>query len=632
MCGIAGFFSKQEGVDPTLVQRMVQRLHHRGPDGHGESVSNDRTCVLGHARLAIVDLSDRGQQPFVSADGNRLLTCNGEIYNYPELRRSLEQQGHAFSSNCDSEVILHLYQRYGADCVEHLDGMFAFAIYDSVKGELFCARDPVGKKPLVYAETPDGFGFASEIPALIDLPGIDLTPDPEAIGLYLLRNLRHIPEPWTYYKGIRKLRPGHAMIVRAGQVVRQWRYWSPRFVTKSVAPEELLAQFDEAVEKRRMADVEIGALLSGGVDSSAIVDALSRSGHAGLRTYAFGGSEDDEELERAETMATRLGTRHSSFVFDADKHHDYFKRLLTLQGEPIMALPLTHAYGLFEAIHADGIKVVMTGHGADEVFFGYDGAEAAAALARFGMIAPPRLMRPLAAIMKSLGVARFADAAIVLGADPGHRKSALYIDEAADVWPAFLSADARKSISSTLVNDWVDPFFEGGAPEEFIDEAAFVGLMSENDHAVTIAGDLPAMAHGVEVRCPFLDRNLLETAISIPYTSKVARINGRPQGKLILKEALRGRLPDDVLRAPKRGFGYHVQERDILRGPWKERVSDAFDTFDDVGGLLDPDRVRAAKKAFDQGRDVPAITIAKLYALTQSQQLSRNELGPVAGS
>jgi len=149
---------------------------------------------------------------------------------------------------------------------------------------------------------------------------------------------------------------------------------------------------------------------------------------------------------------------------------------------------------------------------------------------------------------------------------------------------------------------------------------------------VTIAGDLPAMAHGVEVRCPFLDRNLLETAISIPYTSKVARINGRPQGKLILKEALRGRLPDDVLRAPKRGFGYHVQERDILRGPWKERVSDAFDTFDDVGGLLDPDRVRAAKKAFDQGRDVPAITIAKLYALTQSQQLSRNELGPVAGS
>lgn len=620
MCGIAGFFAKRGGVEPLLVDQMANRLRHRGPDGTGIATSENGSCVLGHARLAIVDLSDRGRQPFVSEGGILTLTCNGEIYNYPTLRRNLEQKGHVFQSDCDSEVILHLYQRYGVDCLDHLDGMFAFAIFDAARGELFCARDPIGKKPLVYAETPGGFAFASEIPALYGVPGIDLSPDPESVALYLLRNLRHIPEPWTYYKGIRKLRPGHAMIVKDGTVIRSWPYWTPRFDPEPIEPEEVLELFDRAVDKRRMADVEIGALLSGGVDSSAIVDQLSRLGDSGVRTYAFGGSNDDEELERAQSMADRLGTRHRSFVFDPDKHHDHFDRILSLHGEPIMALPLTHAYGLFEAIREDDLRVVLTGHGADEIFFGYDGAEAAAAMARLGVVVPGWLARSASKVFSG----RLGDAAIALGGATGKRKSALYIDEAEHVWSTYLSQNARQSLSPGLIDTWIDPLFAEGAPAEFIDEAAFIGLMSENDHAVTIAGDLPAMAHGVEVRCPFLDTSLVEAAIRIPFNLKVARVGGEPCGKLILKKSLANRLPEDVLSAPKRGFGYHVQESDVLREQWRERVADTFEALDDLGGMIDPDKARTALTRFNKDQGVPAITVAKLYALARFQDTAHS--------
>ncbi len=615
MCGIAGFLASNGSADTSLVERMVAQLAHRGPDGNGVATSANGACTLGHARLAIVDLSERGRQPFVSENGTLLLTCNGEIYNYPDLRRSLEQQGHVFRSDCDSEVILHLYQRHGTDCLDHLDGMFAFALYDATTGTLFCARDPVGKKPLAYTEVASGFAFSSELPALFDVPGADLNADPQAIGLYMLRNLRHFPEPWTFYRGLRRLRPGYAMTVRGGRVDKQWRYWTPRFDPEAVTPEDILTRFDEAVDKRRMADVEIGALLSGGIDSSAIVDELVRLDDSGIRTYAFGGTEDDEELERARFMADRLGTRHRSFVFDAARHHDHFDKLLALHGEPVMALPLTHAYGLFETIREDGLKVVMTGHGADEVFYGYDGAHASAALARLTTLMPGGISALLGRGLTVAGSGRMRDAGLVLGSTPGKKKAALYKDEAGDIWPQILSSDALSVCNAAAVDDWLSPVFGDRPPEEFIDEAAFAGLMTENAHAVTIAGDLPAMAHGIEVRCPFLDRTLLETALRTPYERKVGKVNGTPTGKIILKDALSGRLPAEVLSAPKRGFGYHVQEDEVLRGAWKEQVDDAFSDMDGLGGLLNADGVRSLKSAFDRRAGIPAITIAKLYAL-----------------
>lgn len=626
MCGIAGISLKSKGspLEPAL-RGMVKRLHHRGPDGQGIFVADNGSCGLAHARLAIVDLSQRGAQPISSANGKLVLVCNGEIYNYPTLRAALEQQGRRFQSDCDSEIILHLYELYGEDCVERLEGMFAFALYDAEKDILFCARDPMGKKPFVYAAIESGIAFASDIPALMILPGVNTSIDPEATALYLLRNLRHIPDPWTFYKGIRKLPPGHAVTIRAGRIERCWRYWRPSLGQKSVSPQELIDQLDHAVSRRRMADVEIGALLSGGVDSTAIVDSLIRQGATNIRTYAFGRDKDDEELVRARRAADMLGTRHREFYFDAERQHDYFDAILSHHGEPIMALPLTHAYALFEAVHEDGIKVVVAGHGADEIFFGYPGFNRMGLLTRFMGAMPGHILRPFArALSRSPFTGPIHEAFLVMSEKAGRRKEALYRDEASAIWPRLFAADTIDDLPVDLVSSWVSPWFSDNPPDTYIDEAAFLGLMQENSHAVTISGDLPAMANSVEVRCPFLDREVVEMALRIPFREKISGLRDHGHNKKVLKRALASRLPDDLLYAPKRGFGYYVQEDDVLRGPWKERVDAAFSTFDDLGGILNTPAIQTLKSDFDEGHDVDACLIAKLYAIQRSRILSTN--------
>lgn len=624
MCGIAGMSTYDRAPSMvSILNRMMTCLRHRGPDGHGIFESDNGTSGLAHTRLAIVDLSERGRQPITIGDEKTALVCNGEIYNYHELRRSLEQKGRQFYSDCDSEVILHLYEIYGERCIEHLEGMYAFALYDNTKNILFCARDPLGKKPFVYAHTSSGIAFASEIPALLDVPGVDTSIDPEAVALYLLRNLRHIPDPWTFYKGIRKLPPGHAMIIRAGQIEKCWRYWNPSFEQKTVSPEEILDQFDHAVNRRRMADVEIGALLSGGVDSTAIVDSLIRQGVTNIRTYAFGLDKSDEELARARRAAGMLKTRHREFYFNPDKQHDHFDTVLSRLGEPIMALPLTHAYALFEAIHNDGIKVVMAGHGADEIFYGYPGFNRMGLLSNFMDKAPGQLFRSFSKLLAKIPFRRsIHEAFLVMSEQAGHRKESLYKNEAAKIWPALFGADTMHCLSKDIIESWVSPWFPKNAPGSYIDEAAFLGLAQENCHAVTIAGDLPAMANSVEVRCPFLDRGVVEMALHIPYKDKVSGYRDNGNNKKILKRALASRLPNDLLYAPKRGFGYYIQEEEVLRGPWKERVDASFADFDDLSGMFNSSTIQQLKSDFDARRGVDASLIAKLYAIQRSQSLA----------
>ncbi len=374
MCGIAGLaFAAPVPDMEAVLANMMAVVRHRGPDEEGLLVDSSQRAGIAHTRLSIVDLSPRGRQPLWNEDRTIAAVCNGEIYNYRDLRRELEAKGHRFASDSDSEVIVHLYEETGEECVERLRGMFAFAVFDRRTDILFCARDRIGKKPLVYAETGSGVAIASEIPALFRVPGVDLSVDPEAVALYLLRNLRHIPDPWTFYRGIRRLPPAHRMTIRSGRIERIEAYWHPSWDSADVSTDAFLETFDEAVSCRRMADVEIGALLSGGVDSTAIVDSLKRQGVEGMRTYAFGLDAGDEELARARRAAKLLGTRHREIHFDPDRQLDDFDALLRQHGEPIMALPLTHAYSLCREIRADGIKVVFAGHGADETFFGYPG-------------------------------------------------------------------------------------------------------------------------------------------------------------------------------------------------------------------------------------------------------------------
>jgi asparagine synthase (glutamine-hydrolysing) len=604
MCGIIALFRKRRDVAfQPLLDTMLACQSHRGPDATGRWLDPAGDVALGHNRLAIVDLSALGNQPMASADGTLQITYNGEIYNWRELRAGLEAKGRRFRSQSDTEVILHLYAEYGVGLLEHLRGMFAFALWDARTQTLFVARDRLGKKPVILGESEAGLVVASEIPTARLWPGLDLSVDPTALGLYLLRNLRHVPDPWTFWRGLRRLPPGHALVAANGRVVRQWRYWTPSFETRTVSAEEVRADFDEAVALRRIADVEVAALLSGGVDSSGICQAMVAQGSDGLRTYALGRDRDDEELDRAQHMASKLGTRHRAFVFEPQRFHEHHAMLIRRFGEPIALLPLAHAYELCRQIRDDGVKVVMTGHGADELFYGYTGFTRQARLSR-ALCAMPAALRPLARAAAPLlpaGVAR--DGVLAAGQPPGRRKAALYADEAAHAPLAPISADVAR--------DWL-ALWMADPPDAYIDESAAIGLMQENTHSVQIAGDLPAMAASVECRCPFLDHKLVELAWATPYRSKVS--HGRL--KAILKDALKGRVPDALLDAPKRGFGYHIQEAAVLSGPWKHAVDAAFARFDDLGGLLDRNAVLAVKQHFDARPDaVTAQLVAKLYAI-----------------
>jgi len=623
MCGLAAInYHTPPGNAEVVLQAMSKRIAHRGPDDQGCMVLENGSAGLAHRRLSIIDLSPHGRQPLVNEDRTLALVCNGEIYNYQELRQGLEAKGHRFTSHSDSEVILHLYEDIGADVVLKLKGMFAFVILDLQSGDLFCARDPLGKKPLFYGTTAQGVAVASEIPALFEVPDLDRTIDPEAVGLFLLRNVRHIPDPKTIYQAIRSLPPGHVLHVEKGRTGEAQRYWQPSLTPQPTTPEDVLEAFDIAVTRRSVADVEIGVLLSGGVDSTAIVDSLNRHGAKAVRSYAFGLDEGDEELARAKRASEMLGTRHTEIHFNAERQHELFDDLLAHHGQPIMALPLTHAMMLFEAIHDDGLKVVMAGHGADEVFYGYDGAQNLASFSRLDDALPGSIVRPLSGALSGLlSTGRLGDTLRLLAHKPGCRKTALYQNEASTLWPQlFQSPPALGAIAA-----WSQPWFEDMPPLSYIDEAAFLGLMQENAHAITISGDLPAMAHGIEVRCPFMDVDLIELALTTPYADKVKRTNNLSGGKMILKRALKDRLPDDILYAPKRGFGYFVQEEAVLRGPWKTRLDDTFAVPDDLGGLFDMDALRTLKSRFDQ-RDpgVPAILMAKLYALQRFQNLRGN--------
>ncbi len=621
MCGIAALSFREPASDPgALAMEMLLIQKHRGPDRQATYVAPNGCTALGHARLSIVDLSACGNQPMTNETEDLWLVCNGEIYNHIELRQTLEAKGHRFRSHSDSETILHLYEEHGTALVDHLHGMFAFALYDAKTEKLFCARDRMGKKPVVYAQTARGVVIASEIPAVLCVPGVDTTIEPAALGLYLLRNLRHIPDPWTFYSGIRRLPPGHAMVIKRGRIERIWRYWTPNFAARRSSPQELRDAFDRAVAMRRVADVEVGALLSGGVDSSGIVQAMMAQGSTGLRTYAMGIDAEDEELERARIMAKLLGSNHREFTFDPVRQHDQFETLLRIHGEPIVLLPLTFAMELCQHIRDDGLRVVMTGHGADELFYGYDGNNNLALLSSLLPFAPAG-MRPLFAQLAGRFSPRspLREALLVASSPAGARKAALYKDEARKLWGELLCLPDMEALIETTIAEWLGVWFREHGPDRYIDEANILGLMHENSHSVTIAGDLPAMAASVEARCPFLDQDIVQLAWNTDFRQKVPSLTDKSQNKWILKKALEGRVPDKLLYAPKRGFGYHISEEAVLRGAWKTRVDDAFANMSSLGDLLNMSTVQELKGRFDRSEGVPAMLIAKIYAIAVNQ-------------
>lgn len=616
MCGIGGIFQGgTANLDvENLCGRILKEQRHRGPDGEGVWLSTDRRIGLCHNRLAILDLSPAGAQPMVSGDGQLAIVFNGEIYNWKELRSRFERSGWRFSSGTDTEVLLAAYEEWGESMLEHLRGMFAFALYDVRRNTLLCARDRVGKKPFVYAETSDAFIFGSEIPAVRQVPGVDTRYDRDAIAAMLLHNLRHIPDPHTAYCGIRRLRPGHAMLVRDGRIERIWRYWSPSPAQGDISAGRLRELVEEAVELRMHADVPVGALLSGGIDSSAIVAIMQRTSSEPVRTYSLGRDAADEDVRRARVIAQTLGTRHREFYFDPEEQWDIFRHLIALYGEPIMLLPLVHTFVLCRAVHEDGLKVVLNGNGADELFYGYTGHVRTLKVSRWlDRLAP---LRPFMAPLKLTRVAW-------LSARSGARKAAWYRSFAQSEWAQYLSDDARSTVAN-VASDELEYWGELCPSPHFIDESNFVGLMVENAHSVTIAGDLPAMATSVETRSPFLDQEIVSFALATPAKKKIPNPANADWLKAILREAVRDLIPDTLLRAPKRGFGMGIQEADVLRGPWRGKAEELFQSAADTDGLFDRERLLTQWRGFLAGA-VPAYRIAKMLAIQMWLQTEQTD-------
>ncbi|MHB1183344.1 MAG: asparagine synthase (glutamine-hydrolyzing) [Desulfobulbia bacterium] len=620
MCGLGGIVLKP-GVELNirpLLGRINKIQNHRGPDGQGVWLNDEDAVGLCHSRLAILDLSESGKQPMHSPDRQISIVFNGEIYNWGELRVELESLGSVFNTQTDTEVLIESYRHWGREMLDRLRGMYAFALFDARERLVFCARDHVGKKPFVYSEMPWGIAFASEIPAILSLPNCDKRPNHSALASMLLHNMHHIPDPHTAYVGIKRLRPGHAMLVREGRVDKIWRYWVPKPASGPVTARDVREKLEEAVRLRMFADVPVGALLSGGVDSSAIVALMTRFTKDPIRTYALGFDKDDEDLRRARQMADILGTHHKEFYFDPARQWEIFQLMQATYGEPIMLLPLLHTHELCGAIHQDGVKVVLAGHGADELFYGYTGHVQTARLSRW-----LRRLEWLAPLMRQAPIDFLPRAAVALAAPRGQRKAALYRGYGKKSWPSLVNPEVLPTLINVAAQEM--EFWGVLTPShDYIDESNFIGLMIENSHSVTIATDLPAMMSGVEMRAPFLDQQMVSTAFAVPFDEKVPKDGDLSRLKLILKRAVSDLVPENLLYAPKRGFGYGIPQDNLLRGAWCSFGDKLFASPHSADGLFQPQSLKASWENFkmhgSQGSNVVPNMFAIQYWLQSNKE------------
>lgn len=544
MCGIVGIWSDNSiDIQEKQVDVILKKQYHRGPDNSSKYSINSLT--LGHNRLAIIDLNHNANQPFISNCGRYSIVFNGEIYNYIELKKSLNYD---FVTHSDTEILLACYIEYGDKCIEKFNGMFSFAIYDKYEKIIFCARDRIGKKPFLYSEHHSGFYFASELSALFSL-GIFSNEEDEIGKAYsFLRNYRHTPEPYTKYKDIRRLEPAHAMIIKDKKILKKWCYWIPSFeYDSSIRKDDIYNIIDDAVKIRERADVEIATMLSGGVDSSIITGLMVKHG---LKPQAYSLKSDDEELNRAKLVSKLFDVPLKVFEYDRNLQEKLYQRMMTIYGEEVRLLPLTHSARLYEQISKDNIKVVISGIGADEIFYGYDGANKQllfSDIVKMIEFMPNIFLKTFEKIFtkhKDLNLLfKLAQQQNI------KRKGYLYKQETHE-------KKLHGYDYSTLIDFWAEKI----KTNSYIDVSNWIGLMSENAHSITISTDLPSMMYSIEARAPFLDYRVVEMAFKIDAHRKISKKDGRSNNKFILKQAFESLLPNEILYAKKKGFGYGIKK------------------------------------------------------------------------
>jgi asparagine synthase (glutamine-hydrolysing) len=578
VCGIAGRVNFASGapVAEDAVRRMCALIGHRGPDGEGVMVNG--AVGLGHRRLAIIDLSPGGHQPMSAGGGQVWITFNGEIYNYQDLRTTLEARGHRFRSQSDTEVLLAAYLEYGVSCVDRLRGMFAFAIWDGRTRSLFVARDRLGKKPLHYRLDQDGIAFASEPKAFLADPGFVAEPDAEAISHYL--TYQYVPSPYSAFRGVRKLPPAHYLLVRDGRV-RVERYWSLRYepkrrISEEEACQELVSRLTESVRLRLISDVPLGAFLSGGVDSSIIVALMAQLSRAPVKTFSIGFDEKDyDELPYARMVARRYETDHHEFIVRPDAT-EIFDRLVWHYNEPYADESAIPTYYL-SRLTRDHVTVALNGDAGDENFAGYHRYVSEMTTELYGRL--PRALRRFAATMASTlpevggprGLVARGRRWFDRGADTRagrYARRATYFDprlKATVCTPEFERASGA-SRSDGLLLDALSDSRSGS----FLDAMmrADVGLYLPDCLLVKV--DIASMAHGLEARSPFLDHTFMEFVATLPADFKLR--NGVK--KYILKKAAAHLVPPEILARRKMGFGVPLEH--WFRGALRELTRDVL--------------------------------------------------------
>ena len=558
MCGICGkvYFDSQRTVTRAELERMSQTLEHRGPDGEG--IWTDGHVGLAHRRLAIIDLRAVAGQPMSNEDGSIWLTFNGEIYNFQELRVELVARGHVFRTTSDTEVIVHAYEEYGRECLNYFRGMFAFALWDTRTRTLFLARDRVGKKPLYYYRGHDRFVFGSEIKALLADPAVPRDPDPVALDHYLA--LQYIPAPLTAFRGIRKLPAAHWLELHDGHV-ETGRYWKLRYTPKRTiglrdAVAELQWHLAEAVRLRLVSDVPLGAFLSGGIDSSAVVAYMANALDSPVRTFSVGFAEDAfDERPFARMVAERYGTAHTELVVEAPVV-DILPRLVWHYDEPFGDASAVPSYAI-AALTRQHVTVVLNGDGGDENFAGYDRYITDRLLHR-GDIVPLSLRRASDALLKHLPTCwrqrqplqKLVKIAAVMAQTSGRRYARLGGHFTPEERQSLYTDTFRATVAEADAEGVFEESFAQSDAEDWTDTAlnADVNLYLADDLLVKM--DRATMAHSLEARSPFLDHVLMEYVATLPRSFKLSG----PEKKRVLKASLRGLLPDAILDRPKMGF------------------------------------------------------------------------------
>lgn len=589
MCGFAGEFVLGAGpgkADADLARRMAERLQHRGPDESGLFVSPDGRCAIGFRRLCVID-PPGSHQPMTSPDGAVTLAFNGEIYNFRRLRERLEAEGHAFATAGDTEVLLAMIVRGGLDCLGALDGMFAAAIYDGRDGRLHLVRDRLGVKPLWYALADDRLIFASEAKALLAHPRVDAGLDVQALGPYL--TLGYVPAPRSVWRGIRKLPPAHTLSAgAAAEAPRRW--WSPPNVTRPIDPAAAVEQVREAlaaaVEKRMVADVPIGALLSGGVDSSIVAALMCRAaGRAGgVRTFSVGFAEAKfDERPFARRVAEHLGTEHREYLIEP-RAADLIDTLVAQYDEPFADSSALPTYLLCQAVRAE-VTVALAGDGGDESFAGYDRHRAMWLAENMGPLkatlvtAAGVLADTFAPRDEKNPLRRFARFARALDAPPALQylryRELFGLADLADL----LTDDLADTLDLEAPREWFADLYEDGQCDSELLAAQRCDVLTYLPDDLLVKADIAAMAHGLELRSPMLDHHVLELGLSLPAELKV----DRRRGKRVLAAAFADLLPAEVFGRPKAGFGVPIDA--WLAGPLQDMLRQTLldQSFIDLG-------------------------------------------------